>query len=199
VPGTAALAARRQASPVVRAEGEYSGSVSHLPATANAAALPPHSEPAVGGHQPGQPTNTAALPRPGGEAPASTGTASPPSSSFTGQHDHPTWSGATHPHSPAQAFHAPAQAAHPPAPAFHPPAPAFHPPAQVPRPPAPASHVPAQAAHPPAQAFHAPAQAPQSVAHPPPAARGGRAAPQAPKGSGVAQAHGGGGKGDKHD
>ena len=134
MPGPAALGARGQPGLVVGSQGEHTGGAGRLPAPPNAAALPPHPGTAIGGHQPGQPTNTAALPTPGhpGEAPAHSGTAVlPPSQSFTGQHDHPTWSGATQPHAPAQAFHPPSQAFHAPAPAPHPPTEPSHLPAQA--------------------------------------------------------------------
>ena len=172
VPGPAVFGARGRPGPVVGSQGEHTGGAGRFPAPPNAAALPPHPETAIGGNQPGQPTNTAALPTPGhpGEAPAHGGTAVlPPSQSFTGQHDHPTWSGATQPHAPAQAFHSPAPAPHQPVQAIHPPAPApaphqppqaFHAPAPAPHPPEQAFHPTAQAPHPPAQALHAPAPAP---------------------------------------
>jgi hypothetical protein len=174
VPGPAALGVRGQPVPVVGTQGEHTGGAGRLPAPSNAVALPPHSGTASAGHQPGQPISTAALPRPGhpGEAPAHSGTAAPPpSQSFTGQHNHPTWSGATHSHAAAQAFHPPAQAPQPPAQAFHAPAPA--------------------------QALHPPAQSAQQVAHAPQAAKGAGAAPQASKGGGPTPAREG--KGDKHD
>src|SRR5262249_56107185 len=97
-------------------------------------------------------TTTAALPMPGhpGEAPAHGGTAVlPPSQSFTGQHDHPTWSGATRPHAPAQAFHPPTEQSQLPAQAFRPPAP--HPPAHPPPAPPPAPPPPPQPPQPPPQ------------------------------------------------
>jgi len=188
MPGPAALGPRGQPGLVVGSQGEHTGGAGRLPAPPNAAALPPHPGTAIRGHQPGQPTNTAALPTPGhpGEAPAHGGTATlPPSQSFTGQHDHPTWSEPTRPHAPAQAFHPPAQALHAPAPAPHPPAQALH--------------APAPAPHPTAQASHPHPQSAQPVAHAPQPPKGGGAAPQAPKGGGPAPAAGGGGKGEKHD
>jgi FecR protein len=207
VPGPAAFGARGQPGPVVGTQGEHMGGAGRLLAPSNAAALPPHPGPAFGGRQPGQPTNTAALPPPGhpGEAPAHSGTTTPPPSlSFPGQHDHPTWSGATHPHAPAQAPHPPPEPSHPlaqafyaPPPAPHPPAPAFHPPPQAPHPPAQAFHAPAPAPHPLAQAVHPPPQSAQQVAHAPQPAKGGGAPPQAPKGGGPTPAHDG--KGEKHD
>ena len=71
MPGPAALGARGQPGLVVGSQGEHAGGTGRLPAPPNAAALPPHPGTATGGHQPGQPTNTAALPTPGhpGEAP----------------------------------------------------------------------------------------------------------------------------------
>ncbi len=151
VPGPAGFGARGQSSPMVGTQGEHIGGAGRLTAPSYAAALPPHPETAVGGHQPGRPTSSAALPRPGRprEASAHSGMASPPSQSSTGQHDHPTWSGATHPRAPAQAFRAPAEAPHPPGPAPHPRAEPSHPPTQAWHAPGPAPHPQAEPPHPP--------------------------------------------------
>jgi hypothetical protein len=226
VPGPEALGAQVQPGAVVGTQGERTRGAGRLPAPSNAAALPPGA--AFAGRQPGQPTNTAAAPPPGhpGGAPVHNGDAPMPPQSVAGQREHPTSSGATHPHAPmpaphppaqgfhtpvqvpdapvqaphapVQAPHAPVQAPHAPVQAFHPPPQAFQAPAQAPHPPAQAFHPPAQAFHPPAQAPHPPAQAPQQVAHAPQGLKGAGAAPQAAKGGG-APAHGGGGKVDKHD
>src|SRR5262249_47819713 len=113
MPGPAALGAPGQTGPVGRSPRQHTGGGGPLSGPPHAAPLPRPPDAAIGGHQPGQPTTTAALPTPGhpGEAPAHGGTAVlPPSQSFTGQRDHPTSSGATRPHTPAQVFHPPAQA-----------------------------------------------------------------------------------------
>ena len=190
VPGPTAFRARGQAGPMVGTQGEHIGGAGRLPPPSYVGALPPHPETAVRGHQPGRPANNA-LPVPGrpGEASAHSAIASPPPQSVTVQRDHPTWSGATHPRAPAQAFHPP--------------------PVQAPRPRVEPFQPPGQALRAPGPAPHPPAQTPQPVGHAPPAAKGGGAAPQASKGGGPAPqaskgggpapAHGGGGKADKHD